>query len=206
MLDIDMLTMCRESMDAFGFEYDSPAMAEATQAELYDPSKPEFITPATLEEVEALDADLLAKQIARLERHASRRKSNPECRVASHYEHVASSLRGMEARLGCNRGKTKRTHRRVVSAPDWPRPDEAVDRPRCRSHSQALVSVSELPSEEEENEEGVLPPTAEEPEGGINDVRDGSTFLISSVTQLNKDSLSLLQRSVPQRMPALSGI
>merc|ERR1719336_1972148 len=53
-----------------------PEVDESTMAELddYDPRKPEYIAEATEEEVEQTDANLLARQIAKLEAATAHRQ------------------------------------------------------------------------------------------------------------------------------------
>jgi len=64
----------------------------------YDPRKPEYIAPATEEEVEETDAKLLAQQIRKLETFA--RRGGPmveKAQIIDHYVQVAQVLRSEEA-------------------------------------------------------------------------------------------------------------
>merc|ERR1719188_1099204 len=71
----------------------------SSEEDLYDPSKPEFITPATPEEVKRTGELLLAKQIAKLEAYAARRRG--DTKVVGHYHRVLGSLRSRRDAIGC---------------------------------------------------------------------------------------------------------
>merc|ERR1719471_431106 len=86
-----------------------------TPEDLYDPSNPEFIAPATQEEVAETNAKLLAKQIAKLEAYTARRKA--ESKVAAYYKNVVSTLRSREAAIGAM-FKSQWSHKRARSQPD----------------------------------------------------------------------------------------
>merc|ERR1740122_511290 len=79
---------CDETIEMSELNSESESESEE---DLYDPSKPEFISPATPEEVEKIGALLLAKQIAKLEAHAARR--GEDTKVVGHYQNVLSTLR-----------------------------------------------------------------------------------------------------------------
>jgi len=89
----------------------------------YDPRKPEYIAPATPEEVERHNAHLLAKQIARLEASAmthSKAAQLAHDKVAQHYQHVAETLKSKQVVLG---GHARNySHVRIRSEPNMPLP------------------------------------------------------------------------------------
>jgi len=58
----------------------------------YDPAKPEYLLPATEEEVEAADSKLLGEQIDKLEAHLASRRANIPEHVAQHYELILQEM------------------------------------------------------------------------------------------------------------------
>lgn len=87
-------------------------------ADPYDPRKPEYIAEATQEEVERTNAELLKRQIAKLEAATAARKERG-CKVVRHYNSVVETLRDKEAaimgKFAARRGKF--SHARVRSEP-----------------------------------------------------------------------------------------
>lgn len=95
----------------------------------YDPSKPEYIVPATDEEVEQANAALLAKQIAKLEAHIARRS---EVKVIVHYLSVLRTLRNRERATGGS-SDAQMAHRRSRSQPILCQTEDTSRRVRWRA-------------------------------------------------------------------------
>jgi len=151
----------------------------------YDPSKPEYIVPATQEEVEQANAVLLAQQIAKLGAHAARRRTGSK--VVSHYQRVLSTLRSKEE---CTRSKltSQLAQRRVRSEPSLLHLDEEVETSAmCGAVSEWLVAVPEESPAEFDDDEFLW--TLDE--GGhpaVQSVRSCPTWMRHSMTQLNSES------------------
>merc|ERR1719195_866670 len=86
-------------IDTANSERDETIDVSESDEDRYDPSKPEFISPATPEEVERTGELLLAKQIAKLQAHAARRRGDSN--VTGHYHRVLGSLRSQRDTMGC---------------------------------------------------------------------------------------------------------
>jgi len=130
-----------DAYDLGGDRCDSLALFEDDP---YDPSKPEYIAPATQEEVERVNAQLLAKQIAKLEAHTARRRRSSRPDVILHYQSVLNALRSREPVV---RGAlaSDLAYRRTHSAPNLAAEDMLATRTCTRPHadSACLASVAE---------------------------------------------------------------
>lgn len=122
--------------NAHGAEYEAMAIDDD-----YDPRKPEYIIPATEEEMTHTSTELLGKQISRLEVLVERRQAESIPQTYHHYEQVIAEMRYEE---GQRAGKNKSSHFRMRSDPakqpersdPAKQPDEAVnDGPRTFTHS-----------------------------------------------------------------------
>jgi len=83
----------------------------------YDPRKPEYISEATQEQVEKSNAELLSRQIAKLEAATLHRKERG-CKVVRHYTSVVETLREKETAIMGKFGRRgKFSHARVRSEP-----------------------------------------------------------------------------------------
>lgn len=98
--------------------------------EEYDPRKPEFILPATDEEVQRAKAQMLERQMSKLESLLAKRQPVKHRHIAQHYEQVLSEMRhaagqgsgGTHARMrpqptSSTSSARNFTHARVRSAP-----------------------------------------------------------------------------------------
>lgn len=163
----------------------------------YDPSKPEYISPATQEEVDRTNAVLLAKQIAKLEAYATRRRA--ESRVARHYDTVLSSWRGGEAAAG-GKPRSPLSGRRVQSEPSLVQLEETSVRSRCHAASDGFAAMLEECSPTSCAEE--MPGFAldEDDSPVVSAVRGCSTPTIPSIAQLNRNihRVELGESSAPQ--------
>lgn len=163
----------------------------------YDPSKPEYISPATQEEVDRTNAVLLAKQIAKLEAYATRRRA--ESRVARHYDTVLSSWRGSEAAAG-GKPRSPLSGRRVQSEPSLVQLEETFVRLRCHAASDGFAAMLEECSPSSCAEE--MPGFAlhEEDSPVVSAVRGCPTPTIPSIAQLNRNMhrVELGEFSAPQ--------
>eukprot|EP00406_Dinophysis_acuminata_P066800 CAMPEP_0179279638 /NCGR_PEP_ID=MMETSP0797-20121207/36216_1 /TAXON_ID=47934 /ORGANISM="Dinophysis acuminata, Strain DAEP01" /LENGTH=216 /DNA_ID=CAMNT_0020988271 /DNA_START=119 /DNA_END=765 /DNA_ORIENTATION=+ len=105
-------------------EYDGPAAgrgswpAGTADTDPYDPRKPEYVRPASPQEVDDRNAELLEQQIRKLETTIAKKKEIPEAspknegvEVVEHYEHVLGKMRSS---VGLVPGPRART----TSAPD----------------------------------------------------------------------------------------
>lgn len=98
---------------------ETPQLEESTMddSDPYDPRKPEYIAEATQEEVEKTNAELLARQIAKLEAATAHRKERGG-KVVGHYKSVVATLRDKEAAImGKFSRRGKFSHARVRSEP-----------------------------------------------------------------------------------------
>jgi len=139
-LGFDMMALFgTQCLDTVAIIADREQAISVSDEDLYDPSKPEFISPATPEEVEKMGALLLAKQIAKLEAHAARRGEN--AKVAGHYQSVLSSLRSRRETTASK--LTSQLGRHARSAPCLVQLQEEHSRPRCRAGSDLLPALSE---------------------------------------------------------------
>lgn len=105
----------------------SPGPEEGWLDDDYDPRKPEYITPATPEEVERNNGEILRKQINKLETHFEKRKtevpswSRHDDLATRHYKTVIDDLRTQAATLNGQKGGPvgKRSHMRMRSEPNF---------------------------------------------------------------------------------------
>lgn len=185
---LDVLAMmgsqCQTSQVA-SIEHDDVAV---TDEELYDPSNPENIAPATQEEVEKTNAMLLAKQIAKLEAYTARRRA--ESKIAAHYTSVVSTLRSREAAISAM-FKSQLSHRRARSQPDLVQVEEVGSALKCRANSEALAAVPEDVSAAFEEDLESLTPDDELPV--VNVVRSCPTWLINSTVHADDLHMQLKQ-------------
>jgi len=73
----------------------------------YDPRKPEYVLPASQDEVDATNSRLLEQQITKLEASLSKRRDNIAPQVLRHYEHVLDEM----CRSSCS-SRSRHTRRR----------------------------------------------------------------------------------------------
>lgn len=98
----------------------------------YDPRKPEYIIPATDNQMAHTKSALLSKQIAQLEDVVERRQAEPNPKTYQHYEHVIAEMRHEVRQFT---GASRSTHFRMRSDP-VKQPDEPVnDSPRTFTHA-----------------------------------------------------------------------
>ena len=70
-----------------------PVLSPSVQVDDYDPTKAEFIQPATEEEVVSAHQDMLLRQIARLQTRVARAVEESPTVAELHYNHVIEDLR-----------------------------------------------------------------------------------------------------------------
>jgi len=98
----------------------------------YDPRKPEYIIPATEDEMTHTSTELLSKQIAQLEDLVERRQAESNPKTYQHYEQVIAEMR---YDVGIRTGNSRNKHVRIRSDP-VKRPDEPVNNsPRTFTHA-----------------------------------------------------------------------
>merc|ERR1719203_2005565 len=97
---------------------------------------------ATQEEVDRTNTVLLARQIARLEKHAVQRAARDETKVVLHYKFVAERLRAGEDGFDM---PTKLTHARVRSEPVFVQSELMLSLERRRSDSELHPVAEEVP-------------------------------------------------------------
>lgn len=181
--------------------HDAGSDLAKARADSYDPMKPENIIPATEEEVERANSILLSKQIAKLEAHAARRRSEPK--VVLHYNSVVDTLRSREAMVG-SKLRSKLSHRRIRSEPNFAYSDEAFGSSRRRADSDAPAPVIEEEAPLATVEEEFMA-TPDEDLPAVNIVRACATPVRASVAQMNRDchvKLGLLSAEVLAAAPA----
>jgi len=127
--------------------HDGLGLPDAIQEEddEYDPSSPQFIAPASLEEVESTNARMLAQQIAKLESYAARKRSSLNTEVASndkvvhHYQSVLETMKHTASTSSSSGGARRAANLRCIqSAPDLQDLMLQAQRPR-RGHAASEV-------------------------------------------------------------------
>jgi len=113
--------------NAHGAEYEAMAIDDG-----YDPRKPEYIIPATEDEMTQTSTELIGKQISQLEVLVERRQAESNPQNFHHYEQVIAEMRYESDQRA---GKSKSSHFRMRSDPAK-QPDEGVnDGPRTFTHA-----------------------------------------------------------------------
>jgi len=120
----------------------------------YDPRKPEYIIPATEEQMTHTSSELLRKQIAQLEDLVERRQAESYPKPYQHYEQVIAEMRYEADQRACRR---RSSHFRMRSDPAK-QPDQAVnDGPRILTHARIRSSPAPASSCD------IVPPDDEPP-------------------------------------------
>lgn len=147
-LDLEASPNDEDDEEALWDGAQSQVVTFAPEEDQYDPSNPEFIAPASQEEVDSTNAKLLEKQIAKLESYAARKRSaiGPDlaksCKVVHHYQNVLNSMK-TEVPAPRQRSSLKGL-RGIQSAPDLQLLGQfSESRPRHRVHSDELEDISE---------------------------------------------------------------